>query len=119
MMTTQAEEDLLKLINNPKWGTAIGQTLAEIAVELLDAKAEAAHWKKSFETVRDEIKVLAAVAIRQNGLGRLVVTRKELLSVPENTQLYVGTPEPGVRIYELRRKSETVSEAIESIIRMN
>jgi hypothetical protein len=118
-MTTKAEEDLLKLINNPKWGTAIGQTLAEIAVELMDAKAEAAHWKKSFETVRDEIKVLAAVAIRQNGTGRLVITRKELREAGENVQLHVGTPEPGVRIYELRRKSESVKEAVESIIRMN
>jgi hypothetical protein len=84
-------------------GVEVGKMLAELTVELMDAKAEAAHWKAAFEVVRAEIKVLAAVAIAQLKATKLVITRKELQEIPPNTELFIGKPEPGVRIYELRR----------------
>lgn len=86
-------------------GTEIGNILAELTVELADAKEEAKHWKRSFETVRDEMKVAIGLAIRKLGGERLVVTRRELAELAPNTELYVGTPEPGVRIYELRERN--------------
>lgn len=113
-MLTPAQQQLMGLINDPKMAPIIGQTLAEIAVELMDSKREAAHWKKSFETVRDEIKVLASVSVKRK--GRLVITRKELQEV-EGQELFVDTPEPGVRIYELRER--TVSQAVSKILRPN
>lgn len=106
---SKAQGDLMRLINDKGIAQMVGSTLAEIAVELLDAKAEAAHWKLSFETVRDEIKVLAAGALRQQHTHRLVITKAELQNVPANTELYVDTPEPGVRVYELRQRIPSIN----------
>ena len=114
---SQAQANLMKLVNNHELAALVGSTLAEIAVELMDAKQEAKHWKQSFETVRDEIKVLAGVAIKQRG-ERLVVTRKELQEL-EGKELHVGTPEPGVRIYELRERHLKVDQAVGRILRPN
>lgn len=105
-----AQERLMKLINDQGIAQLVGSTLAEIAVELMDAKQEAAHWKKSFDTVRDEIKILAAVAMRKRGEQRLVITRAEFAAVPPNTELWLDTPEEGVRVYEIRQRM-TASEA--------
>lgn len=113
---SDAQQKLMAYINDPVAARVFGATLAEIAVELMDAKQEAAHWKRSFETVRDEIKVLASVSIKQH--GRLVVTRKELQAV-EGRELFVDTPEPGVRIYELRERHTPVDQAVSKILRPN
>ena len=116
---TRAQEKLLSLINNKDLAQLIGGTLAEIAVELLDAKEEAAHWKRAFETVRDEIRVLAAVAMQKSRTSRLVITQRELSRVPANTQLYVGRPEPGVRVYELREKLPQAKDPASGTIALN
>lgn len=115
---SQAQDSLMKLVNNRELAQLVGSTLAEIAVELMDAKQEAAHWKQSFESVRDEIKVLAGVAIKQQGGQRLVITRKALKEMGEGVELHVGNPEPGVRIYELRERSQ-ISQAVSKILRSN
>jgi hypothetical protein len=116
---SQAQERLMKLVNNTELAQLVGSTLAEIAVELMDAKQEAHHWKQSFETVRDEIKVLAATVIKQRGTERLVITKAEYAAVPTNTELWLDTPEPGVRIYELRQRVNGVSGAVGHILRPN
>lgn len=87
-------------------GTEIGAMVAELTTELMDAKREAGHWKGAFDAVRNELKVLAAVCMRQLKTRRLVITRKELQDVPPNMELWVEGPEDGVRIYELRPKGE-------------
>jgi hypothetical protein len=111
---SDAQQKLMAFINDPAAARAFGSTLAEIAVELMDAKQEAAHWKKSFKTVSDELKVLASVSIKRK--GRLVITRKELQAV-EGQELFVDTPEPGVRIYELReRRLELVAATVNRIL---
>lgn len=112
-LLSQAQEKLMAFINDPAAARALGSTLAEIAVELMDAKREVAHWKKSFKTVSDELKVLASVSVKRK--GRLVITRKELQAV-EGLQLFVDTPEPGVRIYELRERSFPVATAVSRIL---
>lgn len=116
---SSAQEQLMALINNKAFAQAAGSCLAEIAVELMDSKAEAAHWKQSFETVRDEIKVLAATVIKQRGAERLVITQAEFAAVPKNTELWLDTPEPGVRIYELRQRVNGVNAAVGHILRPN
>jgi hypothetical protein len=116
---TKAQEKLLSLVNNQELAKLVGSTLAEIAVELMDAKGEAAHWKAAFEAVRDEIKILVAVSLRQRGASKLVITEKELRDLPQGTQLYVGNPEPGVRIYELGGARNPIDSAVDGIIRLN
>lgn len=103
---TEAQRKLLKFLEDKTIARAMGSTLGEIAVELADAKLEAKHWKDAFEQVRAEIRCLAGICIAQRGLSeRIVITQKELRAIPPNLELFVGTPEPGVRIYELRARS--------------
>ena len=110
---SEAQQKLMAFISDPTAARVFGATLAEIAVELMDAKQEALHWKKSFHTVKDELKVLAAVAVKRK--GRLIITRKELQAV-EGQELFVDTPEPGVRIYELRTTNTSVTQAVSQIL---
>ncbi len=113
-----AQKKMLAFINDPKTPGIFGQALAEIAVELMDAKAEAGHYKQSLNTVLDEIKVLAAVAMKKLGGERLVITKKDLHSV-QGLELYCDTAEEGVRIYELRArvsKENDVEHAIKRIL---
>lgn len=106
---TQAQQKLLKLLENKDLARVVGSTLAEIAVELGDAKLEAKHWKDAFEQVRKEIRCLAGIIIAKKGLNeRIVVTEAELRAIPPNLELYAGTPEKGVRIYELRPTSRII-----------
>ena len=114
---SQAQMNLMKLVNNTELAQLVGSTLAEIAVELMDAKQEAAHWKTSFETVRDEIKILAAVVMHKRGEQRLVITKAEFAAVPEDTELWLDTPEPGVRVYELRQRRSQVDSEVSRILR--
>jgi hypothetical protein len=97
-------------------GTEIGKMLAELAVDAADAKVEAAHWKRSFETMKAEFRVAVGVAMRKLSVTKLVITRTELGQVPEDTELYVGTPEPGVRIYELRPRRAAVGDAVKNAL---
>lgn len=106
LQETDAQRRLLKLLENKDFARGVGSTLAEIAVELADAKLEARHWKEAFGMVRAEIRCLAGICISQRGMDeKLVVTEADLRKIPADLELFVGTPEPGVRIYELRRKS--------------
>jgi hypothetical protein len=85
-------------------GEQIGRMLAEIAVELQDRIDEAKHWKVISEALRGELRTLAALIIKQQHLERIVVTRSEFEAIPADLELYVETPEPGVRVYELRAR---------------
>lgn len=115
---TDAQKKLMRLLENKDLAVLVGTTLAEIAVELADAKVEAGHWKKAFETVRLEIRTLVGIVLAKQGSGeRIVVTEKELRAIPENLELYVGTPEPGVRIYELRTRAPGAKSQIDSHVR--
>jgi hypothetical protein len=82
-------------------GHQIGRMLAEIAVELQDRIDEAKSWRLRFEALRGEIKTLAAIIMARQTDKRIVITRKELDALPEDVEVNVETPEPGVRIYTL------------------
>lgn len=99
-----AGQKLMALIADPKAGAAIGQALAELAVELADAIQEKQHWKRSFEAVKHEMKIFAGVALMRMPNRRVVVTRVELQSIPTSLDLHSESPEDGVRIYELRER---------------
>jgi len=107
---TRAQEQLLKLINDRRLAPLIGSTMAEIAIELGDAKLEAAHWKQAMQFLRAEIKTLASVLMHERGQRRLVVTERELRALPVDLELHVEVPEPGVRVYELRPKAPAEPE---------
>jgi hypothetical protein len=80
------------------------QVLMRCATEVLDAKDKHDRMKLLLEAVRGELRTLAAIIMRQQGTSRLVLTRKEFDAVPDNVEVHVETPEPGIRIYELRTK---------------
>lgn len=103
-------------------GQEVGKMLAEILVELMDAKQEAAHWKQSFETIQAEFKIAVGLAIKKQGGEKLVVTKADLAAMPPNTELYLDDHEPGVRVYQLRERklrAPKVEDAVARIIRPN
>lgn len=119
---TQAQQDLLKLLNDKRLARLVGSTLAQVAVELADKKLEAKHWKDAFESTRRELRALTGIILSKQGSeGRIVITEKELRSIPDNLELYIGTPEPGVRIYELRPREANSQVPVDarSIITLN
>jgi hypothetical protein len=78
--------------------------LMQAAAAVLDAQAELDYTKVQSEALRGEIRTLAALQMRQRGVERLVLTRKELDDLPQDLEVIVEAPEPGVRVYELRTK---------------
>lgn len=86
--------------------------LMQSAVAVLDAQGERDRMKVLLEAVRGEIRVLAAIQMRQRGVGRLVLTRKEFDSIPADMEVAIEAPEPGVRVYELRVKQEAPSRLV-------
>ena len=100
-------------------GQEVGKMLAEICVELMDAKQEAAHWKAAFETIQAEFKVAVGLTIRKQGGEALVVTRADLATMPANTELWLDDREPGVRAYSLREipvRNPSVDGAVRRLI---
>lgn len=97
-----AGKKLMALLNDRKMAEKIGQTIAEVTVELADAYAERDHWRNSFEVVQAELKQLAAIMLIKRPDKRLVITHRELQEIPRDLELHVGAPEAGVRVYELR-----------------
>jgi len=79
--------------------------LMQSATAVLDANAERDHVKVLAEALRGEIRTLAAIQMRQRGVSRLVLTRKELDDLPQDVEVNVEAPEPGVRVYELVAKT--------------
>lgn len=100
-------------------GIEIGKMLAELTVELADAKQERDHWKNAAMTVMDEIKVLVSVCIAKIGGDRLTVTKQEYHEVVKrNVEVYCSQPD-GMRMYELRERRQRikVEDAVGRIIR--
>jgi hypothetical protein len=77
--------------------------LMQAAVAVLDAQQEAMRHKFTMEAVRAELRTLAAIMMKQRGVPRLVITKDEFRIAQEH-EVEASTPEPGIRIYELKRK---------------
>jgi hypothetical protein len=80
------------------------EVLMHAAAMVMDATDQAKRLKVALEAVRGELKTLAVLAMRQRGVTRLVLTRSELEAVPRDTEIEVLSPEPGVRIYQIKAK---------------
>lgn len=105
---TDEMRDKIREIMGPHIFTVTREdALMQAAVEVLDAKAERDRLQLLLEAVRGEMRTLAAIVIGQQGGLRLVLTRRELEAIPSDAEVHVTTPEPGVRIYELRSKAGT------------
>lgn len=74
--------------------------LMQAAVAVLDAQAERDRANLLLEAVRGELRALAAIQMRQRGVGKLVLTRKEFDEVPADLEVDISNPEPGVRVYQ-------------------
>lgn len=100
-------------------GTEIGKMLAEMVAELADAKREAMHWHAAFETVRDEIKVMASTIIQKQGGGRLAIRREDFAKAVGQELFCDNESDPNVRVYELRAKTEAtpIDDAVRRIVR--
>jgi hypothetical protein len=87
-------------------GQEWGRILAEIAIELQDKIDEAKSWRTMCEAVRGETKTLVSILLRRDSSldGKLVITKGEFDHIPENAEVIVETPEPGVRIYRMTTK---------------
>lgn len=82
--------------------------LMQAAVAVLDATQELEQLRLTVETLRGEIRTLVAIQIKQRGVDRLILTRKEFDAIPGDVTVKAESPEPGVRIYTLIRASEIV-----------
>lgn len=101
-------------------GAEIGRMLAELTAELMDSKLEAFHWKTSFETVRNELKVMAATVIAKQGGGRLVLKREDYAKSSGLELFCDDQSEKNTHVYELRSVIDgatPVQRAVSSIIR--
>lgn len=80
----------------------------QAATQVLDAQQERDRMKLLLEAVRGELRTLALIQMRQRGVERLVLTRKEFEDTPDGVEVHIESPEPGVRIYELRKPKSSL-----------
>lgn len=110
-----AQERMRDLLKNPDLAKVVGATFADVLVESMDAKREAAHWKTSFETIKREMTVLASVCMDKLKVRRLIITKADFLKVVEQqVQLMYDFPDEDTHIYEL--KSAKVRTAVEQAL---
>lgn len=81
--------------------------LAKASVAVLDAQEEVVHWRSAFGVVQNEMKFLLATFMRKGckaGSRKLIVSLADLRDLDASWEVHVGSPEDGVRTYELRRR---------------
>jgi hypothetical protein len=99
-------------------GEEVGKMLAEICVELMDAKQEAAHWKAAFDTIQTEFKIAVGITLKKQGGDKLIITKADLATMPPNTELWLDDHEPGVRVYALRERQKRNPKADDAVRRI-
>lgn len=104
-LTREIRDTVASILGPHIFRVAKEDALMQAATAVLDSKAELDHTKVLMEALRGEIRTLAALQMRQRGVDRLVLTRKELDDLPQDLEVHVEAPEPGVRVYELRTKA--------------
>lgn len=108
-------------------GVEVGKMLAEITVELADAKQQAEHWKAAFEVVRDEMKVAIATVLAKGGeVGKAadsgrphLIVRKQDFALAIGLELYTMPPDAHTRVYELRERQpgkSPIDDAVRRIV---
>lgn len=105
--------------NMGQLGIEVGKLLAELTAELMDKTEEAAHWKNAFDTITAEFKIAVGITLKKAGGEKLVITKADLATMPANTELWLDDHEPGVRVYQLRERTNVnpkVGDAVSRII---
>jgi hypothetical protein len=83
----------------------IRHALSTAAAAVADAQAERDHFRAAFGITQTEMVMLASVLLKRLGKdGKLMVRSTEFEKVSQTHELCVENPEPGVRLYTLRRK---------------
>ena len=85
----------------------VSNALAQAAAAVADAHAERDHWRAAYGIVQTEMVMLASVILASRGKdGKLTVSAEAFKRLSPNMQLHVGNPEPGVRVYEMRKMAK-------------
>lgn len=79
--------------------------LTEAEAAVVDARARVDFTNAKMQLVITEMQTLAAVLFARMGVKKLVITHAEYLATPQDEELHSGSPEPGVIVYELRKKN--------------
>lgn len=103
-ITREIRDTIATILGSHIFRVSKEDALMQAATAVLDAHAELDHVKVQAEALRGEIRTLAAIQMRQRGVSRLVLTRQELNDLPQDLEVNVEAPEPGVRVYELVSK---------------
>src|SRR3981189_3288131 len=104
-LTREIRETVAAILGPHIFRVSKEDALMQAATAVLDANAERDHVKVLAEALRGEGRRLAAMQMRQRGVSRLVLPRKELDDLPQDLEVNVEAPEPGVRVYELVAKA--------------
>lgn len=84
--------------------------LAQAAAAVQDAHDERDHWRKKFGTVQTEMVMLASVLLKRMGRdGKISVKAAEFKEMANQYELVTENPQPGIRMYALRRKVEDIN----------
>ncbi len=83
--------------------------LMQAATAVLDATQELETLRLTVETLRGEIRTLVAIQMKQRGVDKLILTRKEFEAIPLDVTVKAEAPEPGIRVYTLIRRPETAT----------
>jgi hypothetical protein len=83
----------------------IREALVKASAAVLDAHAERDHWRLAYAEVSSEMRLVIAMLLKQTGRDRLVITEREYAAFDPALEVFAGNPEPGVRVYELRRRA--------------
>jgi hypothetical protein len=113
-LTREIRDTVATILGSHIFRVSKEDALMQAAAAVLDAQGELKHTKLLMEALRGEIRTLAALQMRQRGVSRLVLTRKELDDLPQDLEVNVEAPEPGVRVYELVAKA--TAEALSKVV---
>jgi hypothetical protein len=79
--------------------STLNKALAAVEV----AQMERDHWRAAAGKLETELRMVLGVWFKRSKKKRLAITEAEFNSLDRALNLFVGNPEPGVRLYELRK----------------
>lgn len=71
------------------------------AVEV--AQMERDHWRMAAGKLETELRMVLGVWFKRSKKKRIAITEAEFQQLDRALNLFVGNPEPGVRMYEMRK----------------
>jgi hypothetical protein len=111
--------DFDKVLPAGKMGQEMGRMLAELAVDIQDYIDKAKFYQVRFEALKGEIKTLAAIVMSKQSGGyssKIVLRKSELDAIPEDLEVHIETPEPGVRVYSMRKVPKDAGAEVRRIL---